>query len=233
MAKSSNNKQNKSDILTKRKKGRPKKKTSKMNSPTKHIEKEKIKRGRPRKHPIERKPDTLQTSIINHIHDNNLRKELHHNSYDENEIYRPEHSTFHQPGSGRRLDEETLEQKEMIENIWNKTNESTVKTRRSQRLMARDDQGGRNLTIDERLTNIEEMMSSLGMMILGLHKKTVNKDKKIKLDELIRRGFTVETARTIKENLFRDSNFFDKVRRGSIHYTGNDSMISAQGSVKQ
>ena len=234
MPKSNTNKQNKSDNVPKRKKGRPKKKTSKLNSPTKHIEKEKMKRGRPRKTPIEKKPDAMQTSIINQIHDNVYRKDSNGNmQFDDSGMYRPEQSAIHQPGSGRRLDEEALEQREMIENMWNKTNDSKVMTRRSQRLMGRDEPYNKHLSLEERMNNLEEMLSSIGMMVIALHKKTVNKPKKSRFDELIRLGFNVETARTIKKNLLNDNNYFDKVRKSSFHHTGNESMISAQGSVKQ
>ena len=229
MAKSNNTKQNKSDHVVKKKKGRPKKKTSKLNSPSKHIEKEEKKgRGRPRKNPIQKKiTDPMQTSIINKIHENNYSQDFGRSHlYEDTDVYRPDqNAAFHLPSSRGRLEEEILVKREYIEKL------SKIKTRRSQRL-AREE-SNKSLTTEERLRNIEEMVSSLGMMVLALHKKTVNKVKKNMVDDWIRKGYNAETARSIKENMYRDQTYFEKTRKNSSHFMGNESLISEQRSVKQ
>ena len=57
MGKSNNPKTIKVEGGNKKKKGRPKKKTSKLNSPTKAIEKKERKRGRPSKASLQKKSD--------------------------------------------------------------------------------------------------------------------------------------------------------------------------------
>lgn len=231
MGKSNTSKHGKSDAPVKKKKGRPKKKTSKLNSPSRQIEKEERKRGRPRKNTQSRKTDPAQLTSINRIHQNSFTKPFPHPQPNEdNEAFVPT-TSFDLPIKGQLLNEELREEREMYEEIKNNNIERNVMTRRDLRSMKKE-AWPRALSMEERMSQMEEMISSLGMMIFALHKKNVNKDKKLMIDEHIRSGYNIDTARVIRENLTRDPNYFDKTRRNSIHYP-NESMAATQGSVKQ
>lgn len=229
MPKSSGVKHGKADVPGKKKKGRPKKKASKLNSPSRKIEKEERKgRGRPRKNPPKPCVEPLGIEGMRRGPQQLFGRGLVNDDNDEF-VPRP---TFQEPGLGKLLDEEALEQREALEDVRANKLESHVMTRRSLRSMTIKEERARVPGIEERISRLEEMLQCLGMMVLAQHKKTVNKDKKQMIDEHIRRGYNVETARVIRENMLRDPNYFDKTRRNSVHYA-NESQLSLVGSMKQ
>jgi hypothetical protein len=234
MAKSINPKQGKPDTAVKKKKGRPKKRASKLSSPTKQIEKETRKgRGRPRKDANQRKPSSSILALNESIHAENPMTSLRDWKKDDNEEYVPE-NLFAAPLGQRGLKgmEEMREKFEVMPDVYDAPHESLVKTRRSQRLMIREETERKEQTIEDRLSNLENMISSIGMMVFALHKKTVNKSKKDMIDDYIRKGFNADTAVHIKESLMRDVNYFDKTRKSSVTINMEGSMLSVQNSVK-
>lgn len=195
---------------------------------SKMIKKEERKRGRPRKNMQIRKNEVTQLPNIARIHQNPPKESFPHpQTNEDSEAFVP----FDLPIKGHHFNEEIREQKEIYDDLKYNNMGRSVLTRRDHRSMKKETWPNA-LSNEERMTNIEEMISCLGMMVFALHKKTVNKDKKQVIDEHIRRGFNAETARLIKESMLRDSNYFEKTRRNSIHYP-NESMGVVQGSVKQ
>ena len=228
MAKSNNAKTPKLEAANKKKKGRPKKKTSKLNSPTKMIEKKERKRGRPPKASLQKKSDLSQLPLISDMHmDKVFLKERQDDSFDPRQNFaEPVHHRKH------KLNEEYLENFEALRDIQDNQVQTSILTRRSKRLRQEDDFGKLG-GIYKRFEHLEQMMSALGMMVFALHKKTVNKDKKGIIDDFIRKGFNYQTAKVIETNLLRDVNYFEKTRKNSVHLNFEGSMISAQGSIKQ
>ena len=228
MGKSNNPKTIKVEGGNKKKKGRPKKKTSKLNSPTKAIEKKERKRGRPSKASLQKKSDLSHLPLIADVHlDKQFMKEKQDESFDPQQNF-----SVPVPNRKQKLNEEYLENYEALRDIQDNQVQTSILTRRSKRLKQEDDSVKLG-NLYKRFDQMEQMISALGMMVFALHKKTVNKDKKGIIDDFIRQGFNPQTASVVQSNLFRDVNYFEKTRKNSVHMTFEGSMISAQNSVKQ
>ena len=235
MVKSNNTKQSKADQPVKKRKGRPKKKASNLNSPTKHIEKDERKgRGRPRKNAQYRKPNQLSLELAKSINENQTFANTVEKDWqrDDAEEYKPETTYKKMMGYNQKVNEEMRENYEASQGLYLNNNETFVKTRRSRGLM-RDEISRADPTIEERLIKIEQMISCLGVMVLALHKKPLKKNKKEMIDGFIRKGFNAGTAQTIMENMLNDTNLFEKTRKNSINFAMEGSMMSGQGSIKQ
>ena len=236
MGKSNNAKPLKSEHPIKKKKGRPKKKTSKLNSPTKNIEKEERKgRGRPRKTAAYKKSDSLKIPMMKDVpNDIIFVKDIFKKVKNEtDEPFQQEHN-FSVPLGKRnnKINNELLEKNETLRYLQGTQVQKNVLTRRGMRMKIEEEALEKNVIL-QKFEQIEEMLSCLGMMVFALHKKTVNKDKKTIIDDYIRQGFNSQTAEVIKTNLLKDVNYFEKTRKNSVHVNIEGSMISGQGSVKQ
>ena len=233
MGKTINSNKGKAETPARKKKGRPKKKPAKLDSPTKQIEKEERKgRGRPRKNPIARKPNPAILALNDNIHLNQAT--LTESKWLSEEAHTfPLDSGFGVPHSlkGARLADEARDQAQMDRPGYAQNPEGSGKSRRNQRML-REEREKKQVAIEERLRNMETMMSCLGMMVFALHKKTVNKGKKDMIDDYIRRGFNAGTAVMIQEQMMRDVNHFEKTRKNSVTLNMEGSMMSGQNSVK-
>ena len=89
------------------------------------------------------------------------------------------------------------------------------------------------LTMDSRFERLENLLTSIAMMNLNMQKRHVNKEKKNSIDEMIRRGFDVNTSRQLITNMRSDLGYFERPRKNSMRIDDNSSVSHLMGSQKQ
>ena len=80
---------------------------------------------------------------------------------------------------------------------------------------------------------LEKKIDTIGMMMLSMQKRHVPKDKKRRIDEMLKTGYSEKTSDLLRENMMRDSGFFERPRKNSIQKDESSLLNFNLGSSKQ
>ena len=70
-------------------------------------------------------------------------------------------------------------------------------------------------------------LDALGLLVLNMQKKSLNKENKNNIDSLINGGYTLETCQTVINNLKSKGSIFERARKRSMSIK-EESVISSK-----